>query len=222
MSYASEQKRANPATMGMALLINGSIIAAVMLSPMVVGPHTETPVIKTYDVPDKKLPDPVDQPQTDEKIKSDPIYIPDPINDTPFDKKDGPTVTRDQPGTINDTGGGTAETGSGTGTLDPPVIKDPPPAPFVKATRDPRFADRFQPDYPVRMLNREIEGNAVIKVLIGADGRVREAQVVRATHPDFGEASVRHALKAWRFKPATRGGEPVEDWQTLTVHFTIK
>ena len=222
MSYASEQKRANPATMGMALLINGSIIAAVMLSPMVVGPRTKGPDIKTFDVPDKKVPDPVEQPKSDEKIKSDPIYTPDPINDTQIDKKDGPTVTRDDPGTITDTGGGIADTGSGSGTIDPPVIKDPPPAPFKAATRDPRFADRFQPDYPVRMLNREIEGNAVIKVLIGTDGRVREAQVVRATHPDFGEASARHALKAWRFKPAMRGGEAVEDWQTLTVHFTIK
>ena len=50
---------------------------------------------------------------------------------------------------------------------------------------------------------------------------MREAQVVSASHPDFGKAAVKQALKAWRFKPATRGDVAVEDWQTLSVRFTI-
>jgi hypothetical protein len=41
-------------------------------------------------------------------------------------------------------------------------------------------------------------------VLIGSDGRVREAQVVRATIP-ISAATVKQALKAWRFTPAMRG-----------------
>ena len=57
-------------------------------------------------------------------------------------------------------------------------------------------------------------------VLLAGDAHL-EAQVVRATHPDFGKATVKQALKAWRFTPATRGDVAVEDWQTLSVRFTI-
>ena len=71
------------------------------------------------------------------------------------------------------------------------------------------------------MLQLEIEGTVTIRVLIGTDGRVRQAQVLSATELDFARATERQAMKAWRFKPATRGGELVEDWQTLTVRFDI-
>ena len=37
----------------------------------------------------------------------------------------------------------------------------------------------------------------------------------------FAKATEKQALKAWRFKPATRDGIAVEDWQTLTVRFDI-
>jgi periplasmic protein TonB len=70
-------------------------------------------------------------------------------------------------------------------------------------------------------LRLEIEGSVTVRVLIGTDGRVRQVQVVRATDPEFAKATERQALRAWRFKPATRDGVPVEDWQTLTVRFDI-
>ena len=97
----------------------------------------------------------------------------------------------------------------------------PPPAIFKAAIRDPRWSKHFQPEYPTRLLQREIEGSARVKVLIGTNGRVRDARVVSATHPAFGKATVKRALAKWRFRPATRDGKPVEDWQTLTVHFNI-
>mgnify|MGYP003384348093 CR=1 FL=1 len=103
-----------------------------------------------------------------------------------------------------------------------PVIKEILPPPIFKAAfRDPGFANRFQPAYPTGLLQREIEGSVTIKVLIGPDGRVRQATVLRASHPDFAAATERQALRQWRFKPATRDGTPVEDWQTLTVRFNI-
>ena len=72
------------------------------------------------------------------------------------------------------------------------------------------------------LLQREIEGKVTIRVLVETDGRVRQASVLSATHADFGKAAEWQALNEWRFKPATRDGKPVEDWQTLTVRFDIK
>jgi tetratricopeptide (TPR) repeat protein len=46
-----------------------------------------------------------------------------------------------------------------------------------------------------------------VKVLIGPDGRVREASVVKAVHPLY-DPLVLQAARHWRYRPATRLGEP--------------
>ena len=112
--------------------------------------------------------------------------------------------------------GGDDEAGSTLGN----IPKVPTPI-FKAALRDPRFAKAFQPEYPVGKLRLEIEGSVTVRILVGTDGRVRQVQILNATDPDFARATEKQALKAWRFKPATRDGVPVEDWQTLTVRFDI-
>jgi periplasmic protein TonB len=216
MSYAEQTRPQKPLGMVAAIALNGSIIAAIMLSPLVVNPPKDRdPTIATTVEP-KPLPKPEDT-QKPESRPLDPIFAPPP----PF-----PTATQDDPiRTITDppvTNPGFVD-GKGTGELPglPPIIEKLPPPIFKAALRDPRFAKDFQPVYPSRLLLREIEGSATIRVLVGTDGRVRQASVVSATHPEFGQAAVKQALKAWRFKPATRGGTPVEDWVTLPVSFVI-
>jgi protein TonB len=58
-------------------------------------------------------------------------------------------------------------------------------------------------------------------VLIGIDGRVKAVEQVRATSPAFFEATKRHAIRNWRFKPATRGGTPQESWKVMNVRFEL-
>ncbi|MGC1468292.1 MAG: TonB family protein [Sphingorhabdus sp.] len=217
MSYATENKRPNPMSMALAIGVNGSIILAVALSPVVVEQIKRDPFIgEAIDI--EPLPPKADEkkPDTDTQPINDDVYVPPRETDTQTDNK-------------NDIRAGTTETdtfstvdGKGAGEIrfQDPVVEPPTPI-FRAASRDPRFARDFQPDYPPGLLQKEIEGSASIRVLIGSDGRVREAQVVRATHPDFGRATVKQALKAWRFTPAMRGDVPVEDWQTLSVRFTI-
>lgn len=215
MSYATEHKRPNPASMALAIGLNGSIILAVALSPVIVEQIKRDP-FEGRSIPVEPLPPKQDEKQQDTDTKPlDPIYVPEPvIKDSPKDPVNIRTGNEESKGTVVADGNGTGET----------LIKDPPPDPpaiFKAASRDPRFARDFQPDYPSNLLQREIGGSATVRVLIGSDGRVREAQVVRATHPDFGKATVKQALKAWRFTPAMRGDAAVEDWQTLSVRFTI-
>ncbi len=215
MSYVSENRRANPATMSAAILVNGSIILAVALSPLVV----------TMDQPGKRLkgeaitlqppPEPeVDKPKVEPKLP--PIFVPKPEIQIQQPPKPGPTVTETETGTTILSGGG-GDDGAETVRQ----IPTPPTPIFKTALRDPKFARDFQPEYPVGKLRLEIEGSATVRVLIGTDGRVRQVQVIRASDPDFAKATERQALRAWRFKPATRDGIPVEDWQTLTVRFDI-
>lgn len=224
MSFIQQENSKRFASMGTALALNGSIILAIILSPLVARPkppHVDTDVFF--------IPQPITPvvPQTrdtaDDQPKIEPIYTPEAQRDTADDPENTMTTTREDLG--GETGiGGTVETGKGGGEGSETVreiITDPPLAPLVHALRDPRYARNFQPDYPAGLLAKEIEGDAVLKVLVGTDGRVREAIVVRASHPDFGKAAVKAALKSWRFVPATRGGVPVEDWQSLPIRFTI-
>jgi protein TonB len=217
MSYVSEQKRANPMGMGAAVLVNGSIILAVALSPMVVEQISGPTVIAGRNIP-VEPPPPHTKEEKQEARKMPPIFVPKPIHETLVNKQSPVSTTGEEQKltTVVDGGGGDDDFTE--------IVRDivKPPLPIFKAAeRDPRFARNFQPDYPVGMLQREIEGSVTVRVLVDAEGRVRQVQVLRATDPDFARATERQALKAWRFKPATRDGKPVEDWQTLTVRFDI-
>jgi protein TonB len=101
----------------------------------------------------------------------------------------------------------------------PPAPPPPPPEPeFLQAQIHP---SGLQPSYPSRLLRQEVEGTCTVRVHIAANGRVDAAEPVRSTNPAFCEATTAHALRRWRFEPATRGGRPVDSWQQHTVVFQI-
>jgi periplasmic protein TonB len=217
MSYVSENRRANPATMSAAILVNGSIILAVALSPVIVEHLPGPTVITGHNIENRPPPEPEKPVEQQQAPKAEPIFAPERKVDikVPVDK--GVTTTTNE--------GDNSFALDGTGGDDfaevvPETFKPPVPI-FKTALRDPKFARDFQPDYPVGKLRLEIEGTVTVRVLIGTDGRVRQVQVLRATDPEFAKATEKQALRAWRFKPATRDGTPVEDWQTLTVRFDI-
>jgi periplasmic protein TonB len=217
MSYTSEKKRANPASMALAIGVNGSIILAVALSPIVAERIKPTPPTQTENIPIEPLPPEVDEqkPESDTKPIEKDVFVPRPetktLPESDNDIRTGETETK----------GTAVADGKGGGETRIAEIVEPRVPLFNPARRDNRFARDFQPDYPPGLLQKEIEGTVSVRVLVGIDGRVREAQVVSATHPDFGKAAVKQAMRHWRFSPATRDGVPVEDWQTLSVRFTI-
>ena len=222
MSYVSQAKRTNPVGLTGAIAINGSIIAAVLLSPAVVNTLERDVRIKTFDVEQQKPPPEKPKDKMKETPFLPPTYAPPRILNAVPPETVPPRITNELPFDPPPPAG-TADGTKIAGAADIAKILPPaPPVPILKAAiRDPRFARKFQPDYPVGLLRREIEGRVRIKVLIGANGRVRQAEIVSATHADFGKAARNQALRSWRFKPATRDGKPVEDWQTLTVRFNI-
>lgn len=111
-------------------------------------------------------------------------------------------------------------TGTGTG---PVTIVEPPVVPpvFVDAQVDPRYVRELQPEYPAGERRAENEGRVVIKVLIGVDGRVKQAVRVSATSDAFWRATEERAFARWRFRPATRDGVAVEGWRTMTLRFEL-
>ncbi|GAB5482748.1 MAG: hypothetical protein Pars92KO_25050 [Parasphingorhabdus sp.] len=94
-----------------------------------------------------------------------------------------------------------------------PVIAD--------AKLNNRFSAQFQPPYPSGLLRMGEEGMIAVRVLVGTDGRAKQIELIESPHKGFWTATKRHALKKWRFEPATKDGAPFESWITLKVQFQI-
>ncbi|HEV2079502.1 MAG TPA: TonB family protein [Allosphingosinicella sp.] len=96
----------------------------------------------------------------------------------------------------------------------------PKPQPPVRTEATMRSGD-LQPPYPASEEQMQREGKVTIRLTIGTDGRVRAAEKVSATSEAFFTATQRHALRFWRFSPATLDGKPVESTKVVTVHFRL-
>jgi periplasmic protein TonB len=215
--YQPQQSRT--ASIGASLLISGAIITGMIYSaPNVIGVLTDK-VIETYNVRETVPPPPIDppklKPEPKAKVATQPLpNAPKPLVDTKSPNQTE-TTTEIYPPRIEPPK--PVEPG-------PPITLDPPKAvpPLVGARRDSRYADAFQPDYPASELRAQRDGRVSVRVLVGADGRVKAVEQVSATSPAFFDATKRQALSKWRFKPATRGGVAEESWMTLSVTFEIK
>lgn len=83
-----------------------------------------------------------------------------------------------------------------------------------------RLRDKVEPVYPPEALNRNVQGDVMVRVLVGADGRVREATALTG-HPLLTDAAL-DAVRQWIFEPFTAEGAPVEVESTLRVSFRLK
>lgn len=94
------------------------------------------------------------------------------------------------------------------------------PKPPVRVEAKMRSGD-LQPPYPPSEEQAEREGTVTIRITIGPDGRVKAAAKMSATSDAFYRATEKHALRAWKFSPASVDGKPVESSKVLTVHFRL-
>lgn len=105
------------------------------------------------------------------------------------------------------------------GPVGQPQVAEPV---LVAASIDPRYRDRFQPAYPPASRRAGEAGSVVVGVLVGADGRVADAEVARSSgYERLDSAAVRQARSAWRFRPATRDSIAVESRHQITVTFVL-
>ncbi|WP_051953575.1 energy transducer TonB [Xenophilus azovorans] len=93
----------------------------------------------------------------------------------------------------------------------PPVMHTPAPRPGARPAPEPldsepvevppRLLARVDPRYPEELLDQETRGTVRVRFTVDRSGRVRDAQIVSASHPAFAKA-VREVLPRWRFQPA--------------------
>ena len=210
-----------PASAGASLLV----LAAVGFGLTLVGPGMlpekfVEKVLRTTNIPIEQ-PTPVPpppRPETDKVVerRTTPApHQPDQLVKTPtsagsFTSTDNfPPVTSDPPAD------------PGPGSSGPTVVDPPKPPVMIGATVDPRYSDSLQPPYPSSEIRAQTQGKLTARVLVGVDGRVKAIEILKTPSKGLSEATRRHALAKWRFKPATRDGVPYEDWMTMTLNFRL-
>ena len=68
---------------------------------------------------------------------------------------------------------------------------------------------KVDPKYPPTLINEHVEGEVVLYAVIRRDGSVDSIQLVRGLDEEL-DKNAMNALGQWKFRPATRHGEPVE------------
>lgn len=203
------ERRAHPSSLAIVIALHGAALAAALLvksgaiptaltngaiDTIIVRPVEDPPLLPPPPEPDSELPPP---PLTTTVLPLPPVFVqPDlPVRDF---ARPTPTPPPTQP-----------------------VAEVTPPPLLIAARLDPAFAGRLQPPYPPSMIRQGIEGDVTVRVRIDASGRVVAVEKVSAADDALFEATRRHALRSWRFIPATRDGRPVESTQQQTVQFRI-
>ncbi len=209
-----------PASAGASLLILAAVgFGATLIGPGVLPDIFEKPplVIKHIPIdPDPVPPKPV--PKSDPVVKqiTTPLpHQPDPIVKTESASDPIGSTTEYTPITSN------PPADPGPLSSGPTVVDPPKPPVLVGATVDPRYADSLQPPYPGSEIRNQTQGKLTARVLVGVDGRVKAIEILKTPSKGLSEATRRHALARWRFKPATRDGVPYEDWMTMTLNFRL-
>lgn len=203
----------SPFGVGGAIAVHALVVGAYLLMPKeMIDVFRDPPPLLTYPVDDTPPPPEQPQPESDSKplpqTDSHPTVVKDPVIPPPptgFTAKTDDRPTGDP----------------GTGTITPPITPPPPEPVLADATIDPRALAAFQPDYPGAMIRQGMEGKVVVRVTIGPDGRVVDIERLSAADEAFWLATQRHALRKWRFRPATRDGVAISSTKVLTVHFRL-
>ncbi len=85
----------------------------------------------------------------------------------------------------------------------------------------PRPMHQPQPKLPPRIVQKQIEGKVLLRLLVDEDGRVERIRVMKAEPKGLFEDSVKEAARQWRYQPAQYQGKPVKTWIEVPMNFKL-
>jgi TonB family protein len=97
------------------------------------------------------------------------------------------------------------------------------PRPSANGVTMPKLLHEEQPQYTAEALKQKITGSVMVECVVGVDGSVQNARVVRSLDTVYGlDEEALKAARAWRFEPGTRNGTAVPVTVTIELTFTAK
>ncbi|HHW13948.1 MAG TPA: energy transducer TonB [Firmicutes bacterium] len=101
----------------------------------------------------------------------------------------------------------------------PKPIDAPPAAPSRSRAR---LVRRITPHYPEAARREGQEGLVRLRMEIGADGRVKTAEIIASSGFPLLDAAALAAVKTWRYEPAQENGHPVAEERRVAVQFRLE
>ena len=78
------------------------------------------------------------------------------------------------------------------------------------------------PRYPPAARRNNEEGTVVLRVLVTTDGMVSRTELDRSSGSAMLDGAALEAVSSWRFVPARRGTQNIEDWVRVLVVFRLE
>jgi TonB family protein len=82
----------------------------------------------------------------------------------------------------------------------------------------PVAIQEVDPGYPLELMKENVQGTVVLSAVIRSDGSVGEVGILRGVD-DRLDVYASAALSRWRFRPATRNGDPVALQTVVMIPF---
>jgi len=99
----------------------------------------------------------------------------------------------------------------------PAPEKPTPPAPAAVPYVAPvAIEEQLPPWNPPDSASMRTEYLGLLRVSIGEDGRVLSAEIVKSSHPSY-DVVVARVARDWRYRPATRGGQPISSQKDIQI-----
>ena len=95
----------------------------------------------------------------------------------------------------------------------------PPPDTYTYREVEPEVTHKVIPAYPDIAKLAAMDGNVIVRVFVGTDGRVKRAEIEKGNDL-FNDAAL-EAVRQWRFTPALNNNQPVGVWVRIPIHFQI-
>jgi TonB family protein len=101
-------------------------------------------------------------------------------------------------------------------------LRSNPDAPRVTSSdlSGPVPLTKVDPKYPPALISERVEGEVILYAVIRSDGTVESIQLVRGIDEQL-DANAMHALSLWKFRPASRRGEPIELEAIVHIPFRL-
>lgn len=115
-----------------------------------------------------------------------------------------------------------------------PIVTEPtiqaepqPPQPVATQPRTVNqaavaYADVRPPDYPASARTRGQEGEALVRILVGTDGRAAQVRIERSSGHSILDRAALQAVRGWRFHPARIDGIAREAWIVVPINFSLE
>ncbi len=82
----------------------------------------------------------------------------------------------------------------------------------------PVATQAVDPGYPLELMRRNVQGTVTLSAVIQSDGSVGDVRVLNGVDDRLDEYA-RMALSRWRFRPATKNGNPVALQAVVMIPF---